>query len=294
MFLIRSIKMKIRRIILTVALLLLFSGATMAADQTKALDRQPVPEDKATEMSKKVQDPLSGLILLPLEYSYTSSVGRVDKTAQQLIIEPTFPINIGEEWKILTHTLIPVVSLPQLGDDSPSSGLSNIMFSALLAKKSESSLTWGVGGGLMFPTASNTDPVSWANTPTGYDCWAGGPSVVGVYKNGNWVTGALFNQMWTFSGTSDINLMQIQAFAFYNLGQGYSISSMPLISVDWTKSSSQSTLIPLGLMVGKLFMIGGVFPLGLSVGTYYNIVKPDAAPQSTLNAELFFVLPSIF
>ena len=265
-----------------------------AADENGKNTEQPAVADKATEMSKKVEDPLSGLILLPLEYSYTGSVGPIDKSAQQLIIEPTFPIDITDKWKILTHTLIPVVSLPQLGDDKPSSGLSNIMFSALLAKKSEGKFTWGAGAGLMFPTASNTDPVSWTNTPTGYDCWALGPSVVGVFKSGNWVTGALLNQMWTVSGESDLNMMQVQAFAFYNLGQGYSISTMPLISVDWTKKSSQSTLLPLGLMVGKLFMIGGVFPLGLSVGTYYNVIKPDAAPQSTLRAELFFVLPEIW
>jgi hypothetical protein len=283
-----------KRAILMILVLFLFSLNAFAAEDSKTDNTQPAPVDKATEMSKEVQDPLSGLILLPMEYSYTGSVGPIQKSAQELIIEPTFPIDITDKWKILTHTLIPVVSLPQIGDDKPSTGLSNIMFSALLAKKSETKYTWGVGGGLMFPTASNTDPVSWGNTPTGYDCWAGGPSVVGVYKNGNWVAGALFNQMWTFSGKSELNLMQIQGFAYYNLGQGYSIGSMPLISVDWTKSSSQSTLIPLGLMVGKLFMIGGVFPLGLSVGTYYNIIKPDLAPQSTLNAELFFVLPTFW
>ncbi|HEY9159901.1 MAG TPA: hypothetical protein VIS94_02295 [Desulfomonilia bacterium] len=271
-----------------------FTSNLRAADENAQKTPQPAAEDKATEMSKKVEDPLSGLILMPLEYSYTGSVGPIDKSAQQLIIEPTFPIDITDKWKILTHTLIPIVSLPQLGDDRPSSGLSNIMFSALLAKKSESKLTWGIGGGVMFPTASNTDPVSWTNTPTGYDCWALGPSVVGVFKSGNWVTGALVNQMWRISGESNLNMMQIQAFAFYNLGQGYSISSMPLISVDWTKKSSQSTLIPLGLMVGKLFMIGGVFPLGLSLGTYYNIVKPDDAPQSTIRGELFFVLPEVW
>jgi hypothetical protein len=280
--------------ILSILISLLFVLCTFAAEDSKTDNQQPASVDKATEMSKKVQDPLSGLILMPLEYSYTGSVGRLDKSAQQLIIEPTFPIDLGDKWKILTHTLIPFDSLPQLGDDKPSTGLSNIMFSALLAKNSQSKLTWGVGGGVLFPTASNTDPISWTNTPTGYDCWALGPSVVGVFKSGNWVAGALVNQMWTVSGESELNMMQIQTFAFYNLSHGYSISAMPLISVDWTKESSQSTLFPLGLMVGKLFMIGGVFPLGLSVGTYYNIIKPDAAPQSTLRGELFFVLPSIF
>ena len=283
-----------RASILSMLIVLLFVCSAFAAEDSKTDNLQPAPADKATELQKEVQDPLSGLILLPMEYSYTGSVGPIQKSAQELIIEPTFPININKNWKILTHTLIPVVSLPQIGDDKPSSGFSNIMFSALLAKKSQSKLTWGLGAGLMFPTASNTEPIAWGNTPTGYDCWAGGPSLVGVYKNGNWVVGALFNQMWTFSGESNYNVLQVQGFGYYNLGQGYSIGTMPLITIDWTTSSSQSTMFPLGLMVGKLFMIGGVFPLGLSVGTYYNIIKPDLAPQSTLNAELFFVLPTFW
>lgn len=285
-----------RGTIVAVFILFLFAVTVnlSAADEKGQTNTQPSSADKATEISKEVQDPLSGLILLPLEYSYSGSVGPIQKSSQQFIIEPTFPVNITKDWKILTHTMIPFVKFPQIGTDDPSTGLSNIMFSGLLTRNSKKMLTWGAGGCIMFPTASNTDPVAWANTPTGYDCWAAGPSIVGVFKSGNWVAGALFNQMWKFSGTSDLNMMQIQGFAFYNLGDGYSIGSLPLITVDWTKSSDESTLLPLGVMIGKLFMIGGVFPLGLSVGTYYNVIKPDIAPQSTLNAELFFVLPTFW
>jgi hypothetical protein len=147
----------------------------------------------------------------------------------------------------------------------------------------------------MFPTASNTAPLSWTNTPTGYDCWAAGPAIVGVYKDGPWVAGALVNQMWSFGGgNSNMNMMQIQGFAFFNWGDGYYLGSMPRIMIDWTKSADQGTLLPLGLQLGKLFMIGGVFPLGLSVGGYYNVIRPDFAPESMLRVELFFILPEFW
>ena len=219
-----------RTTLLSILLSLLLALNAYTAEESKTDKQQTAPADKATELQKEVQDPLSGLILLPIEYSYTGSVGPLQKSSQEMIIEPTFPINISKDWKILTHTLIPIVSLPEIVGEDSSSGLSNIMFSALLAKKTQKVFTWGVGAGLMFPTASNTDPISWTNTPTGYDCWAAGPSVVGVYKKGNWVAGALFNQMWTFSGESNYNVLQIQGLAYYSLGQGYSIGTMPLIT----------------------------------------------------------------
>ena len=280
---------------LTILMVISLVGLLFGAEGLQAAENLAQGVDKVTELAKQSQDPLSGLILMPIEYSYAPSVGPLDKSAQQVILEPTFPIKISDKWQILTHTLIPFVKLPEIGETGTSSGLSNIMTSALLSSKSASKYTWGIGGGLMFPTASNTAPLSWTNTPTGYECWAAGPAVVGVYKDGPWVAGALVNQMWSFGGgESRMNMTQIQGFAFYNWGDGYSIGYMPRISIDWTKPTDQSTLLPVGLQVGKLFMIGGVFPLGLSVGWYYNAIRPDIAPNSTMRVELFFILPEFW
>ncbi len=284
-----------RKTILPVLIMMLFSGPVFAAEGLQPSADQSEKETKASELAKQSQDPLSGLILMPVEYSYFPSVGPLDKPAHQVIFEPTFPIKINDEWQILTHTLIPFVKLPEIGSSDTSSGLSNITTSALLTSKKNAKYTWGIGGGLMFPTASNTAPLTWTNTPTGYDCWAAGPAVVGVYKDGPWVAGALVNQMWSFGGgTASVNTMEIQGFAFYNWGDGYYIGSMPRMIVDWSKSADQGTLLPLGLQVGKLFMIGGVFPLGMSVGGYYYAIRPDFAPEYSLRAELFFILPKFW
>jgi hypothetical protein len=283
-----------KRLTIPAVFLLIFlflNSSALAAEETGNNVPQPAKQDKATEISKQAQDPLSGLILIPVQYNYNFDIGPQDKSSQELLIEPTFPIKLTDKWQILTHTIIPIVNMPEIEDNKSSSGLSNIIFSALLSPKAGSKYTWGVGGGILLPTASDTAPLSWTNTPTGYDCWAAGPSVVGVYKNGPWVAGALFNQMWSFSGNSEMNAMQIQGFAFYNIGQGFSVGYMPLITIDWRRASDQSTLLPVGLQVGKLFMIKGVFPIGVSVGSYYNVIRPDYAPKNCVRAQLFFVLP---
>lgn len=280
-------------VISSVLLVFFFSSGAFAADQTETANKQEAPVDKATEIAKEAQDPLSGLILMPVQYTYTSNIEPLGKPARILLLQPTFPIDINDKWKIITHTLIPYVSLPEISGDATSSGFSNITIQALLAQKTKDKLTWGFGGSLMLPTATKTAPLSWTNTPTGYDTWAAGPSLLGVYKDGPWVAGILFSQMWSFAGDPgvNVNLLQVQPFVFYNFGKGYSVGYMPIISVNWNRSAGQSTVLPVGLQFGKLFMIGGVFPLGLSVGASYNIIRPDYTPKSSVNVQLFFVFP---
>jgi hypothetical protein len=272
---------------------LLSVGVLSAEEQVAVNGPKPAVEDKATEVAMEAQDPLSGLILVPAQYTYTSNVKPLNKPVQITLLQPTFPIDINDRWKIITHTLIPYVSVPEIVGNKSSSGLGNITVQALLSEKTKGKFTWGFGGSLMLPTAADTSPISWTNTPTGYDTWAAGPAVLGVFRDGPWVGGVLFNQMWSFAGGSQthLNTLQVQPFIFYNLGQGFSFGYTPIISVDWNRSASQSTMLPVGLQFGKLFMIGGVFPLGLSVGGSYNVIRPDYTPESSVAAQLFFVLP---
>jgi hypothetical protein len=277
----------------TLLVALLLAVPAFAGDETASPPQPPPTGDQATELSKQVQDPLSGLILLPMMYEY-ASIDVLDRPVEQLLVEPTFPIKINDSWKILTHTVIPIVRLPIASEGRTTSGLSNVMFSALLAKTTQSSFTTGFGAGLLFPTASDTATLTWTHTPTGYDCWAAGPSVVGVFMKGSWVAGVLVNQTWSFAGESDLNMMQIQGFAFYNMSKGFSLGYQPLISIDWQRSADQRTMLPVGLQLDKLTMIGGVFPLGTSVGYYYNAIRPDYAPKSSWRAELYFILPEFW
>jgi hypothetical protein len=281
------------RLTAAVLVVLLGFGVLSAEEQVVVDGPKPAVEDKATEMAMEAQDPLSGLILVPAQYTYTSNVKPLNKPVQITLLQPTFPIEINDRWKIITHTLIPYVSVPEIAGNKSSSGLGNITVQALLSEKTKGKFTWGFGGSLMLPTAKDTAPISWTNTPTGYDTWAAGPAALGVFRDGPWVGGMLLNQMWSFAGAGETNLntLQIQPFIFFNIGQGFSFGYTPIISVNWNRSASQSTMLPVGLQFGKLFMIGGVFPLGLSVGGSYNVIRPDYTPESSVAAQLFFVLP---
>ncbi|MEI6286057.1 MAG: hypothetical protein WCP79_06090 [Bacillota bacterium] len=243
-----------------------------------------------TAIAKKSQDPLGGLIMIPIQNNLNFNAGpQNNKGFFNLMVEPTFPININEDWKLLNHIVIPVNSVPT-ASGSTDTGLGNVMLTTLVTKNSTSAFTFGAGAGLFTPTQSYANYTN-TQTPTGMNAWAAGPAVVGVYKNGPFVGGVLLNQMWSFAGPAPINQLTIQGFSSYNFDYGYSLSYMPLININWKAAPGQQVLFPIGLNVGKVFLVDGKLPIGLSVGGYYNVIRPDNAPESQLRLQLFFVLP---
>jgi len=243
-----------------------------------------------TAIAKKSQDPLGGLIMIPIQGNINFNAGpQNDKQYFNLMVEPTFPLKINDDWMTLNHIVLPVNSVP-LYNGNTETGFGNIVVSSMITKKTDSKFTFGAGAGLLMNTASYSN-LNYDTTPTGANAWAVGPAVVGVYKDGPFVGGALVNQMWSFAGPSSINQMSIQGFANYNFGYGISLNYTPLININWHASAGQQVLFPIGLGIGKVFLIDGKLPVGASVSGYYNVIRPDNAPESQLRLQLFFVLP---
>ena len=79
------------------------------------------------------------------------------------------------------------------------------------------------------------------------------------------------------------------------LGGGWYISSAPILTADWTASSGDQWIVPLGAGGGKLILLGGKLPLNLQTQLYYNVVRPDFGPQWQWRVQAQILLPkSIF
>jgi hypothetical protein len=71
-------------------------------------------------------------------------------------------------------------------------------FSAFLSpNKPVNGWLWAIGPVFQIPTASNSS--------LGSNVWGGGPTGALVYMKGAWVTGALANNVWSFSGTPGLS-----------------------------------------------------------------------------------------
>jgi hypothetical protein len=279
--------------IVSIALVMFLYDTVPAEDRPVQPGQQTSKSAEETEIAKKTENPLSDIIMVPIQYNYAPSVDPVDKSATQILIEPTFPIRLHDKWSIFTHIVIPYVALPEVEGGDKSTGWGNILATFDVSPRTGKKFTWGIGAGLMIPTATDTNPISLSNTPSGVDCWAAGPSVVFIYKSGPWVTGVLFNQFWSFAASAGtkLNQMQIQGKLFYNLGRGFSLGYVPLIRIDWDESASQSTTLPVGLQFGKVFLVSGVLSIGIGVGGYYNAIRPDTSAEYIIRGQLLLVFP---
>ncbi len=258
------------------------SAAYVRADGDGIIEPGENPQE---EMAKAVQNPIASLISLPLQNNTNFNLGPQEKTQNVLNIQPVWPFSIGENWNLITRTIMPVISQPEIlpGTDR-TFGLGDITFTSFFSPKDSGKLIWGVGPVLVLPTA--TDDV------LGTDKWSAGASVVALTMPGRWVIGSLINNVWSFagSGDADVNFFTWQYFINYNLPNGWYLTSAPIITANWEASSGNKWTIPFGGGVGKIFRIGKQ-PVNASVQAYYNVEKPDFGADWQLRCMLQFMFP---
>jgi len=238
------------------------------------------------ELAKKTQNPVGDLISVPFQNNIGFKYGPEEKVQNVLNIQPVIPFSLGENWNLITRTIMPVISMPTLTPSgSGTSGLGDINLTAFLSPSKPGGLIWGAGPILLLPTA--TDKI------LGTGKWGVGPSVVLLAMKNQWVYGALVNNVWSVAGDSDrgdINQMLFQPFLNYNFPGGAYFSSGPLITANWEAESGNQWTVPLGGGFGKIVKLGKM-PLNLSAQAFYNVVTPDYGSDWTLRLQIQMLFP---
>lgn len=253
-------------------------------------------------LAREAQNPIADMASLPFQNNTNFNTGPEERTKNILNIQPVIPIELNDDWNLITRTILPVVSNPGLtgiyatGDalvvdqidvtGDRTFGLGDTTFSAFFSPRNSAKLTWGVGPVVLLPTA--TDDF------LGQDKWGLGISVVGLTMPGNWVVGSLFSNLWSISGsgTRDVNLFTWQYFINYNIpdSNGWYLTSAPIILANWEAKSGNQWTVPFGGGVGKVFKIGEQ-PINAQASAYYNVETPQFGPEWQLRLQLQFLFP---
>jgi len=259
---------------------LLTVAAALFAAPTRA-------ELSAQELAKLAQNPVGNLISVPFQNNTNFNVGPYSGTQNVLNIQPVIPVEINKEWNIITRTVVPVISQPQLSPTTDrTNGIGDTVLSAFLSPAQPHGVIWGVGPVVQIPT--NTQGLGNKN-------WGLGASVVVLkLEHGNpWVYGVLVNNVWSLSssqrGGSYSNGL-IQPFLNYNFPGGLYLTTSPILTVNWKADSGQQWTVPLGGGVGKIFHVGKL-PVNTQIGAYYNVVHPDNGANWQLRAQVQFMFP---
>ena len=248
-------------------------------------------EDETAELARAAQNPVANMISLPFQNNTTFEFGPQEKTQNVLNIQPVLPFQLGEDWNLITRTILPIVSQPGLfpGQDRET-GLGDAVFTAFLSPAKPDKwlfgkILWGAGPAVLLPTATDDR--------LGADKWGLGPSLVVLTMPGNWVIGTLVNNIWSVggSGDQDVNFFFSQTFANYNLPNGWYLISAPIITANWKADSGNVWTVPVGGGVGKIFRWGKLPPMNFNIQGYYNAIRPEPVGNWTLRVQLQLMFP---
>jgi hypothetical protein len=248
---------------------------------------QPAPApaaEESTDLAKKLANPVSDLVSVPLQFNWEQNVGPNEQTRFILNFQPVMPFALNPDWNLITRVIVPLVSQPPLFDGgAPAFGVSDL-FTSFFFSPSGGGLTWGVGPALSLP--STTIPT------LGTEKWSAGPTVVVLKQTGPWTYGALFNQVWSFSGNpdrADVSQMFLQPFLAYQAAKTVTVTLQSETSANWEADEDRWT-VPINLQFSKLSSFG-LFPASYQVGFGGYVEHPDAGPSWKIRGAIVVLLP---
>jgi hypothetical protein len=200
-------------------LFLLAAWASPAAAQKQASDE---------ELVKQTQNLVADLISVPLQNNFNFGTGSRNRTVWVGNIQPVIPIKLGDDWNLITRTIMPIINQPSLFQGTGSAtGLGDINPTFFFSPAKPGELIWGVGPTFTLPTA--TDSL------IGSGKFSLGPAAVVLRMQGQWVFGALANNQWSVAGwgKSNVNAFLLQPFVNYNLPDHWYLVSAPIMTANW-------------------------------------------------------------
>lgn len=238
------------------------------------------------DLAQELTNPVADLLTIPVQMNYDGDIGPAeDGWKLQTNIQPVYPVDLNEDWNLITRTIVPVVSQDDIFPGAGSQfGLGDITVSLFASPKEPTNgVIWGVGPILYLPTA--TDEL------LGAEKWGIGPSAIALTMRGPLTLGVLTNHVWSFAGDNDrddINNTFIQPFMAYTWPSAWTLSVQSETTYNW---EIKEWSVPVNVAMAKLVKLGPL-PVSLSAGVGHWLRSPDSAPDGwRFRLQANFVLP---
>lgn len=214
----------------------------------------------AAELAQQLANPIASLISVPFQFNYDEGHGAAG-TGQRTTVnfQPVVPISIGENWNLISRTIIPFIDQRDVIPGTSQSGVGDTIQSFFFSPKTPTAggMVWGVGPVFLLPTAQQN---------LGQDQFAAGITGVALKQNGPWTYGMLANHLWDVGGGStDINATFLQPFLTYNTANAWTFALNSETTYDWV---TRDTALPINFNITKLVQIAGQ-PVSIGGGVRY-------------------------
>ncbi|MGL4402013.1 MAG: transporter [Luteolibacter sp.] len=242
----------------------------------------PLSAEEA-DLAKKLSNPVADLISVPIQSNYDFGIGPGDGTKSTTNVQPVIPIDLNENWNVISRTILPVIDQQGIlpGGAADEFGLGDTVQSFFFSPKSSDPI-WGVGPVFLIPTA--TDEI------LGTEKWGIGPTAVVLKQDGPWTYGALGNHLWDIAGDSgrgSVNATFIQPFFSYTTPRATTFTLDMENTYDW---SADQWSLPFNFVVSQLVKIGGQ-PVQFLGGIRYYAETPEGGPEWGLRFGLTLLFP---
>jgi hypothetical protein len=243
-------------------------------------------EHDSADLAKQLVNPVSSLVSVPFQFNWEQNVGPEELTRFILNVQPVMPFTVNENVNLIVRLIAPLLSQPPLVDGGTAAfGMSDLTASFFISPSKSTRLIWGVGPVIVFPSTSE---------PTlGSGKWSTGPTIVALRQTGPWTVGALWNQVWSFSGDparSDVNQMFLQPFLSYQATHTITLTLQSETTANWEADGDERWTVPINAIVSKLSSFGP-FPASYQVGFGVFPVHPDVGPSWKIRAAIVILLP---
>jgi hypothetical protein len=262
-----------RRIFFAFAATALLSSAALADDN-----------DDTQDLAKKLSNPVSNLISLPLQFNYDCCYGPESSDRVTLDVQPVVPFQISDDWNLIVRTILPVIDQGELATGHGAHfGLGDTVQSFFFSPVPEpGGFIWAVGPVFLWPTG--TDPA------IGSGKWGAGPTALILKQQAGWTYGLLANHIWSYGGQADrtnISSTSIQPFVGFTWPDTTTLTFNSETTYDW---EGQQWTVPLNLMVSHIFKLG-TQATSFQIGARYYATAPADTAQWGLRFAVTFLFP---
>lgn len=254
---------------------ILFAAVFLLPDLATAQD--------AEDLSKKLQNPVSPIISVPIQNNFEFRGGpKNDGFSSTTNIEPVIPFRLNQDWNLVVRTILPVMFRDRYGA-ADANGIGDVTQSFFFTPSApRNGVTWALGPVFQWPVASSDK--------LGTGKWGAGPTALLLMQDGAWTVGGLVNHIWSYAGPngrSDVSMTLLQPFLSYGFGHGFSVSLNTETNYDWV---SRQWTVPINVSASQVFNLGKQ-PVSASLGFKYYAVRPEDGPRWGVRAVLTLLVP---
>lgn len=234
----------------------------------------PAAAQEAEDLAKKLNNPISDLVSVPLQFNWEFGIGPDDDTWHVQNLQPVVPFRITDRTNLIGRLIMPSINSP----GSTTAG--DMVFSMFFSPRASTRVIWGAGPVMLLPRTGEK--------------WGIGPTVVILKQEGPWTYGALLNHIWSFAGdesASDVNQTFVQPFLAHTNKKALTLTIQSESTGNWEAASGDEWSVPLNVIVSKLARFG-MFPASYGAGAGVYLASPSGGPEWKLRSFVTLLLPA--